>query len=504
MKLLNAFDELLNRLEPCFGRIETFERAKELGFSQVATLGRRNISRIICTKNQPDEDWSADYKFFSCRKWSPEMIFNDILEQCDTHSHWYNNAIIMAMDDTNRQKTGKKIPCVRTLRDPMSPPFHTNLIQGIRFLQVSMIINPEGNIELSRAIPCRFIEAAPAKKPKKNAPDEIKEQFKKDQKQRRISAIAADELKKIRKQIDQLPNGKNRTLIITVDGGFCNRTFLRDQPQGVVSVARGRKDLNICQPAATNGRKIYGERLPTPEEIRQDDQNFPWKTAQVFAAGKSHNVRYKVVSPVLWQKGTGQLPCRLLVIAPLRYRKKKNSKLLYRDPAYLVVTDLTLPDAVVLQAYFSRWDIEVNHRDEKSLMGLADAQVRSEKSVERNPQFTVMMYSLMLLASIKAYGPSRTEDYLPVPKWYKRKEKNNKRPSTLDIISQFRREIINEQFKQYMQLNLKTQQKSKYRRKKPKSRIEARKRGFVDNSASETKPLKLPVDILSALLYADC
>jgi hypothetical protein len=43
----------------------------------------------------------------------------------------------------------------------------------------------------------------------------------------------------------------------------------------------------------------------------------------------------------------------------------------------------------------------------------------------------------------------------------------------------------------------------KKRFKKPRSLIEARKRGFVVNVEAERKPLKLPVNILSALLYAD-
>jgi hypothetical protein len=409
------------------------------------------------------------------------------------------------MDESFRKKTGKKIPKVSTLRDPMSLPFHTNLTPAIRFLQASVIINPEDRMDTTRAIPVYFQEAAPAKKPKKNDSEQIKERYKREQKANRISIKGHEALFKIRQRVNELPNGTDRLLFATVDGSFCNRNFLRDIPENTVVIARARKDMKLSRPAEYNNhqgrgrRKIYGDRLPTPDEIRRDD-SYCWRTERIFATGKYHDLRYKIVSPVLWQKGTGKKRCRLFIIAPLRYRKSKNSKLLYRDPAYLLVTDEDIPEKYLLQYYFLRWDIEVNHRDEKSLFGLGDAQVRSPFSVERNPQFTILVYSLLLLASMNAYGATRTDDYLPLPKWRKQIDR---RPSTLDILSQFRREIMVAQLQRDLEQQTIKMPKNKRRRKKPRSLIEAKKRGFIPDQNRDTKPLKLPINIISALLYAD-
>jgi hypothetical protein len=189
----------------------------------------------------------------------------------------------------------------------------------------------------------------------------------------------------------------------------------------------------------------------------------------------------------------------LIVIAPLRYRKNKSSRLLYRQPAYLLVPMVDVPNKYLLQFYFLRWDIEVNNRDEKSLIGLGDAQVRSPKAVERTLQFSMIVYSLLLLASINAYGCERTEAYLPLPKW--RKE-NSRRPSTLDIIAQFRREVTIEQL--HLDLQKKQVHKKKKRsRVRPRSNIQAKKMGFVKEQNLDTKLEKLPVNILAAILYAD-
>jgi hypothetical protein len=409
------------------------------------------------------------------------------------------------MDDTAIKKTGKKIDSVRTLRDPMSLPYHVNFMKAIRFIQMSAIINPEEDMKLTRAIPVRFNEAAPALKPRKNSSDELKEQYKKDKKIYNLSTQGHDAIIEFRKQIDKLPDGKKRLLFACVDGSYCNRNFLRDLPENIISIARTRKDIKIFKAAAKNGkgrRKVYGERLPTPEHIRKDD-NYPWQIANnIFGAGKYHNVRYKTIAPLLWQKGTGQIPMRLIIIAPLRYRKNKSSRLLYRDPAFLLCPIVDVPIEQLIQYYFFRWDIEVNNRDEKSLLGVGDAQVRAEKSVESQPQFSVAIASLLVLASLKAYGASRTDDYFELPIWRKDKLR---RPSMLDIVAQFRYEIMKEQLQIDLQsIKNETQKVKSQKRKKPASKIEQRKRGFVDNFDYGTTHQKLPVNILAALLFADC
>ncbi len=495
MKLLTAFDELFDGFRPHFQQERTFQRARALAYASLLTYGRHTVTRLICSKNTQDQDWSADYRLFSLRDWSADRLFFEILKECDSHCHWPQNAVVVALDDTARRKTGKKIPGVCTLRDSMSPPYHANLIPGIRFLQASVIVNPEGNLAYNRAIPVRFEEASPAKKPKKNAPQHEHQLYKEQQKKRRISIQGRQAAIKLRQQIDQLEDGNKRNLFLTVDGSFCNKHFLRSLPERVIPIARARKDVKLFKPADKTMRKgrVYGDRLPTPDEIRKDAEH-PWTKARLFFAGGYHDIRYKTLAPVLWPTGTQRQPYRLIIIAPLGYRLQKNSRKLYREPAYLLVPNVDAPVEQILQYYFLRWDIEVNHRDEKSLMGVGDAQVRAPLSVERNPQFAVITYSLLLLASIRAYGAKRTDDYLPLPKW--RKE-TNRRPSTLDILSQFRREIMLNQ----LQIDLRTQGHARNASKKIAKG--GKTTGFVTPEKRARSPLILPINIISALLYAD-
>ena len=92
----------------------------------------------------------------------------------------------------------------------------------------------------------------------------------------------------------------------------------------------------------------------------------------------------------------------------------------------------------MLQAYVWRWDIEVNFRDEKTLLGVGQAQVRHEHSVESVPALAVAAYAMLLTSATLAYGPTGEPDSLPSPKW---RRKKNLRASTQSLIQQLRHEV---------------------------------------------------------------
>jgi hypothetical protein len=91
----------------------------------------------------------------------------------------------------------------------------------------------------------------------------------------------------------------------------------------------------------------------------------------------------------------------------------------------------------LLQAYFDRWQIEINHRDEKSILGVGHAQVWADLSVPRVPALMVATYSLMLLSALETYGPTRTTAYEPLPKW----RSAARRPSCQDLVTLLRKQI---------------------------------------------------------------
>ncbi len=345
------------------------------------------------------------------------------------------SALPFAVDDTRLRKTGRCIPQAAYHRDPLSPPFHTNLMLGLRFLQASLLLPLHRSGPFSaRAIPIRFEEVSTLKKPGKRAPVEAWKQYREDRKRFNLSQRFVQTMAQLRSMLDEA-GGQRKILVIAGDGSFCNRTVLTTIPERTTLIARARKDARLCFAAPAGGRRVYGEQKFTPEQVRQDE-NLPWKTTKIFYGGKRRRVRYKEVSQVLWQRGARTRPLRLFVIAPTPYRKRKSTRFSYRQPAYLLCTDLTSSSPQLLQIYFDRWQIEVNHREEKDTLGVGQAQLWNPLSVPKQPPLVVAAYSALLLAALKVFGATRGKAYAELPKW----RRSAKRPSCLDLITLLRKE----------------------------------------------------------------
>jgi hypothetical protein len=345
------------------------------------------------------------------------------------------------IDEVHLPKTGRKIPYTSVLRNPLGLNYPKGLHLAQRWLSVSALIPSEGMLDgPCRGIPIDFRCAPPANKPGKRANDEQRQLYNIESKAKCISVQGARALGDLRLRMDR-QRLSDKTLVVSVDGGFTNGAVFCNISDRTVVIGRTRKDLKLhAQPGEYCGRGRhlkYGEQLPTPEHIRQNN-NTPWQKTEVWAAGRKHVMRYKTIAPVLWKGVTKDKPLRLIVIEPLAYRPRKGAKLLYRKPASLLVSDVDFDVELALQCYCHRWEIEVNHRDAKSIIGVGDAQVRDKESAHRVPQFAMSVYALALLASLKAYGTERGEEYGRLAAW---RNDNRPRPSTSDIVRQYKREL---------------------------------------------------------------
>jgi len=421
--------------EPAFRSASTLNRAVEHLVAGVSTMGRRTISRTITALGRAQQDWSADYKLFSRSSWQSSDLYDPIL----THGLPLTGQgpVPIALDDTKLKKAGRSIPLAGWHRDPLSPPFHTNLQWGLRYLQASLLVphDPEAQVGC-RSLPIRFVPAPWVKKPSKKASDEDRAVYRTKKKEQNLSRTGRELLTDLRASLDQ-SGAQMRLMIAAVDGSFCNKALFSEPLDRIRLLARARKDARLCYPAPAGSRRTYNPDRFTPEQVRQDD-SIAWSEANIFYAGQPRAIRYKEVLGVLWQRGSGKRPLRLIVIAPQPY-KGPNSRS-YRDPAYLLTDDLETPTALLIQIYFDRWQIEVNHREEKSFIGVGDAQLWNELAASRHPTFQVACYSLILLASILESGPTRNQSYIPLPKW----RKPSARPSILDLLTNLRLELCNE------------------------------------------------------------
>ncbi len=484
MLLLEKFDELLQSWRPAFAQQRTWQRAHRLAYGLLLCLRTHLTSNAICATGRQFLDWSADYRLFSRSPWNPHALFDPIFDHLAGLLASAQTPVIAALDDTLCRKTGRQIPGATYARDPLSPPFYVNLVRGLRFVQASLLVRATPFPGPARALPVGFEPAPPAVKPPslKGARKPIRKDQRNQRKNQKKSAknktrLRADQkptvvspeeqeyrlqkkvcaltqvgvrvLHSLRQSLDARPDTRQRQLLVSGDGSYTNRTVLRQLPERTTFIGRIRKDakLFLALPSTalpstavtpSGGRpRRYGAPAPTPEQVLHDD-SVPVVKVRCFAAGEVRDIPVKVLRTAYWRKAGADMPLLLVVIKPLGYRLRKGSKLLYRQPAFLICTDPQLDLQTLLQAYIDRWEIECNHRDEKSLIGAAQGQVWNPLAVTRLPQFQVAIYSLLLLASILAYGFQRTAAYLPLPRW----RRKSIRPSVLDLLNLLRDQIF--------------------------------------------------------------
>jgi hypothetical protein len=443
MNLLDSYEALLAHWDSVFPQQRSVERASRLAFGLLTCLRTHLTSNAICATGRQFQDWSADYRLFSRSPWDPHALFDPVFDHLSSLLP-AGAPVVAALDDTLCRKTGRHIPGVSTARDPQSLPFHVNLCRGLRFVQASVLVHSAQAPGPARALPVRFEPAPPAAKPKKDAPEPEWEQYRQEKKRRALTQVGVDTLTALRQEMDRRPELRDRLLLGSGDGSYTNGSVLKRLPPRTTFIGRIRRDAKLCWPLpvapgqAGPGRpRRYGPAAPTPEEILKDP-TLPELQVRVFAAGQERDIPVKVIARVYWRSRGSAMPLQLVLIKPLGYRLRKGSKLLYRQPAFLICTDPKLEIGVLLQAYIDRWEIECNHRDEKSLLGVAQGQVWSPQAVPRLPQFQVAAYSLLLLASLLASGFQRTKDYLPLPLW----RRQSIRPSLLDLLNLLRDQLF--------------------------------------------------------------
>jgi len=118
----------------------------------------------------------------------------------------------------------------------------------------------------------------------------------------------------------------------------------------------------------------------------------------------------------------------------------------------------------------------VNFRDQKTLLGVGQAQVRTKTSVESAPALTVAAYGMLLVAGQLAFGNAKA-GLLPQPKWAA--SSTGARTSTQQVLHQLRAEVWGhcpgiDSFS-----------------------------GFASNLPTDSKPGKCSFPLASAVCYAD-
>lgn len=141
------------------------KRVPDLALALLCAQGPKTITSALSWLDRLYQDWSADYRLLSQAQWTIADLFAPIIHEALALYPDSSAPYVSAQDDTIVRKTGRKIPGTAYARDPLSPPFHVNLVLGQRFLQTTLMVKAPGPERMHRSIPVGFKHAPPLKAP---------------------------------------------------------------------------------------------------------------------------------------------------------------------------------------------------------------------------------------------------------------------------------------------------------------------------------------------------
>ena len=448
MPLLSQFLRYLNIARAIFNDARSKMHVCEMGVASIVAACPKTITSLVEFNSAHGNpalnhgNWSASYRLLSTCKWKLKELSWVLLDSA-LEFIGADEPVMLAVDDTLLRKTGRRIRGCAYARDPLSPPFQANLVWGQRILCVSVLVRSSAT-SAYRAVPVFFLHVPSVKIPA-DATQEEREKLVEMQKKGKMSAVARRLVEAIRKHLDE--NGlAGKKLAVCADASFANREFLGGRLHDTAMVCRCRSDLRLVRPLKEEertGKRLYGERLPTPDEMHRDGC-VPEEKLECGVMHQHARIAYKSMEDVRWPTALKNQPCSIYAIRGQYYRKY--GKRQHTHPAFLVMTgDVAMGGSagvvpeVLLEAYLLRWEIEVGFRDQKNWLGIGKAQVRNHASVRKTPAFMSACYSMLLMASMRAFDDKRTAAFDPLPGW---RTVAPQRPSIRDLTRLLRKEVI--------------------------------------------------------------
>ena len=203
----------------------------------------------------------------------------------------------MALDDTRLRKTGRAIQQAFYQRDPLSPPFHVNLMLGLRFLQASLLVplhrnTPGRHAGFADSLPGSVARQTPRQE---SQPRRMQQQYKEAVKRQNLSRSFVEMGKQLRQELDEAGGRRKDTGVGRRRQFLQSHLLRRNSGTIVLLVARPQGCQAVFSAPQDGPRRFYGTEKFTPEQVRKDDSR-GWKTTKIFYGGKRRKIRYKEVA----------------------------------------------------------------------------------------------------------------------------------------------------------------------------------------------------------------
>jgi hypothetical protein len=140
------------------------------------------------------------------------------------------------------------------------------------------------------------------------------------------------------------------------------------------------------------------------------DPNLRWSQIKAFCYGKQITLLVDQFT-ALWCHSAGQQEISLLLC---RDPSGKHPDIVFFD------TNVMSSATDIIERYAARFSIELTNRETKQLLGAAEPQGRTERSVIRAPMLAYWSYSFVVMWFVRQFSNAKTLVADP-PSWYRKK-----------------------------------------------------------------------------------
>ena len=402
---------LLRLHEAIFGQERVFVRAVGLVLSEVFAFSGHRVTDLLRAMGLVGEDWSAWYRVFEKPgRFVEEQAGAILLGESLVHVG-ADEPYVVGVDATQVWRDSQKMEGSAWLKCGRTPPWKVGIHRAQRFLNGSWLTPLSAGF--CRAIPLRFLAAFPDKAVLK-AHAACKEW-----------AAGVQFVTWVRAHLDMHGREAQQVLCLA-DGAYDKVDFWRGLPRNVTALVRTAKNRALCYlpaPYAGKGRRrVYGDKAPAPQDYNK--LRTGWQMAHLTVRGRSRRTVYRVEGPFL-RRTMPTVPLFLIIVRGQHYTCYGKTK--QRDPNFYLVNALwqadpwmlPLPVLILLTWAWQRWELEVVHREVKSLFGLGDKQCFQPHAAVLSVQWSAWCYALLTFAAFRTFGlptpPALTSAWYPHP-----------------------------------------------------------------------------------------
>ena len=305
------------------------------------------LSNLLC------RHFTNFYRFLGSKAWSPKDVARQVWTQCLPYCLQDDKRLLVAIDDTVAQKSGKHFDSLGVHHDPMNKQHPKGLSGGHCFVCLAALAQQGTGHWIALFVSCALYVQKKAVVEGRTFATKL--------------TLAADLIK-------DLPVPLLMTVIAVADGAYARKNFVRPvlaAGRHVLSRLRSDTPFFDLPPARTkqkNGKyatgrpKAYGKKY---KAVLWAATMGSWRSVTLRLYG--HPVTLQLKTRVVLQ-GTLGVKIRLVAV-----------QWEGRPVVFLFCTDIALTAEAIVTAYCSRFAIETGFRDAKQSFGFSTYQVRREE-----------------------------------------------------------------------------------------------------------------------------